>query len=81
MIIGLDTRVLLCNLPTTIQGFTTISRDGQFYTIVINAKLDKETQKQTYIHECGHIINGDFEKHISADMIETEARRREKKKC
>ena len=70
MKIGLDTKVLLVNLPTAIKGYTVPSRDGQFYTIVINAKLDRETQESTYDHECQHILNGDFEKRLPADIIE-----------
>ena len=68
--IGLDTRVLLVNMPTTIKGYTVPSRDGQFYTIVINSKLNRETQESTYDHECRHILNGDFEKKLQADIIE-----------
>ena len=70
MKIGLDTKVLLVNLPTTIKGYTVPSRDGQFYTIVINSKMDRQTQESTYDHECRHILNGDFEKKLSADIIE-----------
>lgn len=68
--IGLDTKVLLVNLPATIKGYTVPSRDGQFYTIVINARHDRKTQESTYDHECRHILNGDFEKKLQADIIE-----------
>ena len=68
--IGLDTKVLLVNMPTTIKGYTVPSRDGQFYTIVINSKHSRRAQEETFQHECQHIMNGDFEKKMSADMIE-----------
>ena len=70
MTIGLDTKVILCNLPTSIAGYTVQSRDGQFYTIVLNAKHSRQVQEETFQHECQHILNGDFEKKEPADLIE-----------
>ena len=52
----------------SIKGYTVL-KDG-FYTIVINANLCEATRRKTYKHEYEHIINGDFEKRASADLIE-----------
>lgn len=69
-----DIRVYLCEMPTSIKGYTVLKDD--FYTIVINANLCEATQRKTYLHEYDHIINGDFEKRASADLIEIIAHNR-----
>ena len=58
-------------MPMTIKGYTVL-KDG-FYTIVINANLCESSRKKTYEHEYNHIVNGDFEKRTSADLIEVYA--------
>lgn len=70
IIIGLDTKVIFDNLPTSIGGYTVQSRDGQFYTIVLNARHSRQEQIESYHHECRHILNGDYEKKLSANLIE-----------
>jgi hypothetical protein len=55
-------------MSMSIKGYTVL-KDG-FYTIVINANLCEATRRKTYKHEYEHIINGDFEKRASADLIE-----------
>lgn len=69
-----DIRVYLCEMPMSIKGYTVL-KDG-FYTIVINANLCEATRRKTYKHEYGHIVNGDFEKRCSADLIEVIAHQR-----
>lgn len=61
-------RVLLMLMPGSIRAFTVL-KDG-FYTIVINAILDRKQQLKEYNHEMNHILNGDFDSGLSADLIE-----------
>lgn len=70
-----DIRAYLCDMPMSIKGYTVL-KDG-FYTIVINANLCEATRRKTYKHEYDHIVNGDFEKRCSADLIEVIAHQRE----
>jgi Zn-dependent peptidase ImmA (M78 family) len=58
----------LVDLPCSIKGFTVKNPDDSF-TIFINSKLNDEQQRDAYMHEFGHIVNGDFDKE-SADEIE-----------
>lgn len=69
-----NVRVELIELPLAIYGLTTYVYDdcGIFFTIFLNALLSHERNKQTYEHEMEHIINGDFDKMISADTLEEE---------
>jgi hypothetical protein len=47
--------------------------DGS-YTILINAKMSSERQKEAYLHALDHIENHDFEKdYLSVQQIEAEA--------
>ena len=70
----LDANVLLLDLPGTISAYTVANTDLS-YTIVINAKLNKERQQEAYKHEMNHIINGDYEKKCNVDLIEFYAHR------
>ena len=45
-------------------------------TIVINARLSCDQQRECFEHEVGHIGNGDLDKEGSADAIEVAAHRR-----
>jgi hypothetical protein len=58
-------------MPDGFYGHVNPNMDGS-YTILINAKLDYETQTKVYLHEVNHIKNGDFDK-SDADSIEREA--------
>ena len=48
--------VILMDLPTTVRGFVSLGSDYQ-PCIIINARLTKEQQKKTYLHELRHIQN------------------------
>lgn len=52
-------RTVLLNLPTTIHSF--VRRDPECDTIVINAKLPQDKQRECYLHECSHLDDNDFE--------------------
>lgn len=63
------TRII--DMPYGLNGNVTYNPDGS-YTILINAKLSIEKQKEIYLHELSHILNGDFEKY-DVDFIEKSA--------
>lgn len=62
--------VRFINLPTTIKSFVRLNHDGTA-TIIINSKLNRETQLLCYRHETSHINEQDFER-INADIVEKE---------
>lgn len=63
-----DVRVTLYPLPGKIKEYV-VQKDG-YYTIVINESLCGEKRYEAYRHALKHILNGDFEKECSADVIE-----------
>lgn len=62
-------RTVYYDLPNTIKGFT-VSTNDDFFTIVLNQNLSHSQNMKTYFHELNHIMNGDFSKKSSVDMIE-----------
>jgi hypothetical protein len=48
------TRIAL-NLPSSIYGFVYISKKGNYH-IILNGKLNYETQCSVFLHEIKHII-------------------------
>ena len=67
-------KVLLLNLPYHIRGFVknTAEPDGDFQTIVINARLGYLEQRKAYWHERRHIEGSDLYREETADQIEGE---------
>ena len=67
-----DARVIYRDMPPCIRGLSIrCFEDGEvFYTIVINARLPCEQQRQTLLHEINHIRHDDFESCHCADRIE-----------
>ena len=62
--------VRIVDLPPRVRGFVT-RKDGE-PVIVLNARLTREQNLKTYLHELRHIRNGDFEKE-NVDEIERDA--------
>lgn len=64
--------IIVTDLPHTIDGFTkkTVASDGDWYTIILNARLNNERQREAYEHEMEHIEAGDFDLKCTADEIE-----------
>ena len=60
---------ILVDMPSRIRAYTVANKDLS-YTIVINSRLNHETQMKAYQHELNHIQNGDYEKKCSSDLIE-----------
>jgi len=50
---------VLVDLPTSIRGFCYHDDDGEDY-IVLNARLTREANQATYVHERNHILRGDM---------------------
>lgn len=51
---------ILMDLPTTVKGFCCHAQDGSDL-IVINSRMPKEIQRNTYKHEYEHIRNGQMD--------------------
>lgn len=68
-----NVKTIFCDMPTTIAGYTLVQDD--YYTIVLNSKHSRARNIEAYQHEIEHILNRDFEKKCSADLIEFYAHR------
>jgi len=55
-----DVPARLVDLPTSVRGFCFHDDDGEPY-IVLNARLTREANRQTYDHERAHILRGDLD--------------------
>lgn len=61
--------VEIIDLPCTIKSFVRHNEDGST-TIILNSKLNRETQVKCMMHEIEHIENDDFYSKYSSDEIE-----------
>lgn len=66
-----DINVVLMDNPFGVKGSVNKNLDDS-YTIIINANLSAEQQKEVYLHELQHIIGEDFSKE-DINKIETSA--------
>ena len=73
MAISSNIRVVLASMPTRIRAYTVLM-DG-YYTIVLNDDLSPQAKHRACQHELMHIENGDFERSVSADLLEVRAHR------
>lgn len=64
-----EPRTIFAPLPNTVKAYTVLDGDG-FYTIVLNSNLSRKQNLDSYAHELKHIMDGDYEKQNSADLIE-----------
>lgn len=60
------------DMPPSIRSFV-ISHGNSSYTIMLNARICYEQQLLAYQHELNHIINGDYIKFNSVDLMELAA--------
>lgn len=63
-----NVRVILYDMPARIKAYTI--KLEEYYTICLNSNLSHTQNEISYQHEIDHIINGDYDKKCSADMIE-----------
>lgn len=73
MAISSNIRVVLASMPARIRAYTVLV-DG-YYTIVLNDDLSPQAKHRACQHELMHIENGDFERSVSADLLEVRAHR------
>ena len=73
MAISSNIRVVLASMPARIRAYTVLM-DG-YYTIVLNDDLSPQAKPRACQHELMHIENGDFERSVSADLLEVRAHR------
>lgn len=63
---------VLATLPYSIKAYVVENADMSF-TIVLNDTLSYEQNLESYLHEYAHIINGDYDKKCTVDVIELNA--------
>ena len=76
-------KVILADLPPHIGGFTkkTFADGEDWYTVILNARLTDERQREAYEHEMDHIEAGDLERmDLTADELEY-CRHKESRSC
>lgn len=66
-------RTKLIDLPTGIKGMTV--KNGDDYTIVLNARHSHSQNIESYKHEVEHIERGDFDLSTPVGLIEIYAHR------
>ncbi|MEQ2129932.1 hypothetical protein QTP99_08025 [Caldanaerobacter subterraneus KAk] len=52
---GIRTHIVF-NLPSTVLGFTYVSRKGNYH-LLLNGNINYRTQVKTFLHEIQHILN------------------------
>ena len=62
-------RVVLHNMPTDVRSFLVADAEGG-HTVVLNARLSWETNRETYLHELRHIAGDDLYTDDNADELE-----------
>lgn len=62
--------IVFDNLPFKVKGFTIHHAADDYYTIVLNARLSNECQKNTLKHELLHIARQDFQLGLDVNLIE-----------
>ena len=58
------------NLPFKVSGFIMYDSADDYYTIVLNSRLSHWSNKRTFEHELGHILNGDFYRVKDVEVLE-----------
>lgn len=67
-LLGDNIRIILIDMPIGYRAYT-MPKDG-FYTIYLNSRYCREQNQISLQHELRHIHNGDYDKKMSADLIE-----------
>ena len=62
-------RTILIPMPYNVKGFIKADEDG-YETIVLNSKLNLETNRETFLHEIRHSTHGDLSNECWVDEIE-----------
>ena len=67
-----DCTVRMVDLPVDCGGMVSLSPDGHF-NIYLNARMDRATQREKFLHELRHIINDDFFNDDDIHTVESRA--------
>lgn len=70
----MEIHTVLADMPCNIKSYVVANADMS-YTIVLNAALSYEQNRESYLHEYAHIINDDHAKRCPVDLIEVVAHR------
>ena len=54
-----DRPARLENLPTTVRGYCYHDEEGEAF-VILNARLTREANRKTWLHERDHIRRGDL---------------------
>ena len=65
----------LYDLPPKCRGFILRDPHTDEEAIILNARLTNEANKETYIHELRHKLNGDLDSKEDINIIENRAHR------
>ncbi len=68
----MEIRSVLATMPGSIKAYVVANADMSF-TIVLNDSLTFEQNRKSYLHEYAHIVNGDYDKKCTVDLIELSA--------
>lgn len=65
-----NVRSMLADMPVNVHAYTV--KHDDWYTVIINARLSDDVQRDAFRHELIHIKNGDFDRDCdrTADSIE-----------
>jgi acylphosphatase len=64
-------RTVLYDLPLDIRGFVREDADGEI-TYVINSRLTREANIETFLHEMKHTENNDLRANCNVNEVECE---------
>ena len=66
--------VIFCDLPPTVKGMIVKMFDYEngddYYTIVINSRLNLEQQQEAFLHEMRHLEARDFDSVCAVGVLE-----------
>lgn len=65
------THVQVIDFKNSLKATHVMNEDGS-YTIFLNARLTREQQEISYLHEIEHIQNEDLQSYLDADILEFE---------
>lgn len=68
-----DYRIVMRKCPPRVKAFTVKNRAEDYYTIVIDPRLDGQEQLKSYMHELLHMGRDDFDRNKNVEEAERSA--------
>lgn len=65
-----DYRIVMRKCPPRVKAFTVKNRAEDYYTIVIDPRLDAREQLKSYMHELLHMGRDDFDRNKNVEEAE-----------